>query len=255
MKAQELTLYRDLLGDIKARVRQAQHRAALSANAEMIRLYWDIGCLIAARQEREGWGAGVIPRLATDLKNELPEQKGFSERNLKYMIRFAREYGVPPLVPQAAAPLVQQRAALSRSPKNPTMTIVQQPAAQSLFPLDIILGLPWFHHVVLFEKIKDLPTRLWYARQTLDQGWSRDTLRVQIKQRAHERQGGAVTNFASTLPEVHASIAQGLLKDPYLFAKVDQLMTLMDVLETQLAASRATAANLLDALVAELTAA
>ena len=34
----ELTLYRDLLGDIKARVRAAQHQAALSANAEMIRL-------------------------------------------------------------------------------------------------------------------------------------------------------------------------------------------------------------------------
>lgn len=60
MKARELADYRDLLGDIKARVRQAQHRAALSANAEMIRLYWDIGCLIAARQEREGWKAGGL---------------------------------------------------------------------------------------------------------------------------------------------------------------------------------------------------
>ena len=113
MKAQELAVYRDLLGDIKARVRQAQHRAALSANAEMIRLYWDIGRMIAARQEREGWGAGVIPRLAADLKNELPEQKGFSERNLKYMIRFAREYGVPPLVPQAAAQLREQARRVS----------------------------------------------------------------------------------------------------------------------------------------------
>jgi len=92
MKAQELADYRDLLGDIKARVRQAQHRAALSANAEMIRLYWDIGYLIAARQEREGWGAGVLPRLAIDLKNELPEEKGFSLRNLKLMVQFYRAY-------------------------------------------------------------------------------------------------------------------------------------------------------------------
>ena len=36
-------------------------------------------------------------------------------------------------------------------------------------------------------------------------------------------------------------------------AKVEQLMALVDALETQLAASRATAKNLLDALVAELT--
>ena len=54
MKKAELSLYRDLLGDIKGRVRQAQHRAALSANAEMIRLYWDIGRMIAARQEANG---------------------------------------------------------------------------------------------------------------------------------------------------------------------------------------------------------
>ncbi len=105
--------------------------------------------MIAARQEAEGWGAAVIPRLAADLKNALPEQKGFSERNLKYMMRFAREYGDPPALPVPASKLMQQ------------------PAAQLPFPPDLLLGLPWFHHVVLFEKIKDLPTRLWYSEQSL----------------------------------------------------------------------------------------
>jgi predicted nuclease of restriction endonuclease-like (RecB) superfamily len=75
----------------------------------------------------------------------------------------------------------------------------------------------WAHNVILIQKIKDLPTRLWYARQVIEHGWSRDSLMVQIKNRAHERQGGAVTNFSDTLPDVHASLAQGLLKDPYLF--------------------------------------
>ena len=69
MKEEELTFYRDLLGDIKTRVRVGQHRVALSANAEMIGMYWDIGRMIAARQKLEGWGTGVIPRLAADLKN------------------------------------------------------------------------------------------------------------------------------------------------------------------------------------------
>ena len=58
MKA-DLALYADLLGDIKSRIRQAQNRAALAANAELVRLYWDIGCLILARQQHEGWGAGA----------------------------------------------------------------------------------------------------------------------------------------------------------------------------------------------------
>ena len=214
----QLALYRDLLAEIKSRIRAAQNRAALSANAEMILLYWDIGRMIAVRQEREGWGAGVIPKLAVDLKNELPEEKGFSERNLKRMLRFFREY-------PAMAEKVPQPASLLQGDQNQSDGVVPQPAAQliqtpttaSTLPPNLLFGIPWFHHVILIEKIKDLPTRSWYARQTLEQGWSRDTLTLQIKNRAHERQGAAITNFTSTLPSIHASIAQGLLKDPYLF--------------------------------------
>ncbi len=217
MTSDELTLYRDLLGDIKHRVRQAQHRAALSANAEMILMYWDIGRMIAARQKQEGWGTGVIPRLAVDLKNELPEQKGFSVRNLKYMIRFHREYGDTSNAMGGQNAKVQLPAALLQSASAVMDIKVPQPAAQLALPMDVLLGIPWFHHVVLFEKVKDMPTRYWYARSAIEQGWSRDTLVAQIRSRAHERQGAAVTNFDKTLPSPHAEIAQSLLKDPYIF--------------------------------------
>ena len=96
----ELTFYRELLGEIKSRIRQAQIKAALSVNAEMIEMYWDIGRIIDERQQQEGWGARVIPRLARDIRNELPELKGFSERNIKRMLRFYREY--PGASPQAS---------------------------------------------------------------------------------------------------------------------------------------------------------
>jgi predicted nuclease of restriction endonuclease-like (RecB) superfamily len=217
MKNQELTFYRDLLGEIKIRIRQAQHRAALSANAEMILMYWDIGRLIAARQKQEGWGSGVIPRLATDLKNELPEQKGFSERNIGYMIRFAREYGAPPILQQPVAKIGAQSAPQLQPIYSEGDVILQPPVAKLPLPPEIIFQLAWAHHIILVEKLKDLPTRYWYARQALEQGWSRDTLTAQIKNRAHERQGTAITNFATTLPEVHVDLAQSLLKDPYLF--------------------------------------
>ena len=103
--------YSALLADIKQRVRHAQTQAMMAVNAELIRLYWDIGSLIHARQQQQGWGAGVIPRLAKDLHNELPEEKGFSERNIKRMLAFYREYPrlleadtakVPPPVAQIA---------------------------------------------------------------------------------------------------------------------------------------------------------
>jgi predicted nuclease of restriction endonuclease-like (RecB) superfamily len=162
----ELKLYRDLLADIKGRVRAAQHKAALSANAEMILMYWDIGRLIAARQEREGWGAGVIPRLAVDLKNELPEQKGFSARNIGYMIRFAREYGPPPILPPPAAKLGDQTLPPLEAASS-SAAIALHPAAPLAMPAPVLFGLPWFHHVILIEKTKDLPTRHWYARQAV----------------------------------------------------------------------------------------
>lgn len=215
-----LTLYSGLLVDIKIRIRQAQHKAALSANAEMILLYWDIGRMIASRQKKEGWGAGVIPRLALDLKAEIPTQKGFSERNIGRMIAFFRAY---PILPQPAANSGQQPITLLGNSGGETSQIMPQPAAQldhdapSIPPPGIAFGIPWFHHVILIEKIKDLPTRLWYARQVLELGWSRDTLTVQINNRAHERQGAAVSNFGTTLPQAHASLAQSMLKDPYIF--------------------------------------
>ncbi len=95
--------YPALLSDIKQRIQSAQTRAMLAVNAELIRLYWEIGQMLDARQKNEGWGAAVIPRLARDIRNELPEVKGFSERNIKRMLAFYREYRELPFVPQAVA--------------------------------------------------------------------------------------------------------------------------------------------------------
>ncbi len=71
----ELAFYGELLGEIKNRIRQAQIKAALSVNAEMIEMYWDIGRMIHERQQQEGWGARVIPRLARDIRNETTRSK------------------------------------------------------------------------------------------------------------------------------------------------------------------------------------
>lgn len=60
--------YPAFLSGLKARIREAQVRAALSVNREMILLYWEIGRDILQRQQGEGWGAKVIERLSADLK-------------------------------------------------------------------------------------------------------------------------------------------------------------------------------------------
>ena len=192
-----------LLSEVKQRIQLAQTRAVLAVNSELVRLYWDIGRIIDLRQKREGWGAAVIPRLAQELKNEMPELKGFSERNIGRMIAFYREYADPSaFLPQAAAKI--------SSPAK-----VPQPAAKSGTAL--LWAIPWFHHVVLMEKVKDIPTRYWYMEQALTNGWSRNVLTLQIEAQAHARHGKARSNFALTLPPHQSDLVQQTLKDPYIF--------------------------------------
>ena len=84
--------YAMLLAEVKERVRSAQYEAFKAVNKELVALYWDLGTLIAERQNREGWGKSVVERLANDLQNEFPGVKGFSVQNLWYMRQFYLEY-------------------------------------------------------------------------------------------------------------------------------------------------------------------
>ena len=205
-----------LLADVKGRIQAAQTRAVLAVNSELVRLYWDIGRIIDERQQQEGWGAAVIPRLALKLKNELPDLKGFSERNIKLMLAFYREYPNPGEFVQQA---VSQLPGASRSPQRVAKTLppakVQPPVAQ--LPAPIFWSVPWAHHVVIVQKIKDLATRRWYMEQTLANGWSLNILALQIGARAHARHGKAASNFAALLPAPQSDLAQQALKDPYVF--------------------------------------
>ena len=191
--------YAGLLADIKQRIRTAQLRTAMAGNASLLALYWEIGSVLAERQKEAGWGAAVLPRLAADLHNDLPEVKGFSARNLRLMIQFFDEY---PGFGAIWQPLV------AKLPTNADDSAIWQRA---------VAKLTWAHNIILIQKVKDLSTRLWYARQTLEHGWSRDVLSLQIQSRAHERQGKAITNFRRTLPPPQSDLASQLLKDPYFF--------------------------------------
>jgi len=87
--------YTAWLGDLKSRIQRARSQAALAVNQEMVRLYHHLGSEILARQDRQGWGAKVIDRLAADLRAAFPDMKGLSSSNLKYM-RFSPSYAPAP---------------------------------------------------------------------------------------------------------------------------------------------------------------
>jgi predicted nuclease of restriction endonuclease-like (RecB) superfamily len=221
--------YAAFLSDVKARIRAAQTSALLSANRELILLYWHVGRMISERQKALGWGAKVIDRLALDLKNELPEIKGFSARNMRRMRFFIEEYprldGVASrsqqreiadetFWPQPEAKLIGDQGNETKTRPQDAAEIVPQLAAQLA---EASLTLPWMHNALLMEKVKDLDARLWYMRETVAHGWSREALQRQIKRRAHERRGRAVTNFDRSLPAPQSDLAAQTLKDPYIF--------------------------------------
>jgi len=173
--------YAATLRDLKQRITGERLRVVMAANAGMVLLYWDIGQTILQRQTAEGWGAKVIDRLSADLRQAFPDMKGLSPRNLKYMRAFAETW--------------------------PDRAIVQGPLAQ----------ITWYHNLALLEKLHNPETRLWYARKTLENGWSQPILCLQIEGQAHERQGKALTNFSATLPPADSDMAAQVFKDPYLF--------------------------------------
>ena len=99
----------------------------------MLAAYWDIGKMINQRQQEEGWGKGVIPRLAIDLKNEISGIKGFSVRNIQMMIQFYIEYkDFAPITQRPVAQLENSESTIRQLPvaKLDNNPITQRPVAQ-----------------------------------------------------------------------------------------------------------------------------
>jgi hypothetical protein len=79
--SQDLTTtetYRELISSLKSRIQAAQIRAAATVNSQLIDLYWDIGRLIAQRQDASGWGDEIIAQIAQDLSRAFRTMKGVS---------------------------------------------------------------------------------------------------------------------------------------------------------------------------------
>lgn len=176
------TAYLGAISAIKARIAVAQSRAVLSANAEMLGLYWHIGQTIVQLQEAQGWGAAVVEQMAHDLRAAHPGITGFARTSLFAMRQFYVFL-------------------------SPRFAFVPQAVGQ----------MPWGHVRALMAKLKDVDLALWYAQACVQHGWSRDVLTWQMEQCLHLRQGAAPSNFDVTLPIAMSDLAQQTLKDPYIF--------------------------------------
>lgn len=174
--------YYNWIKELKSKIHAAQTKVALTINSQLLELYWEIGKDISERQENTEWGSKFIEQTAIELKNEFPEIRGFSRRNL-YAIRqwykfYSEKY---PFVPQSVAQI------------------------------------PWGHNRLIISKIKDIEEAEFYCNEIIKNGWDRDTLEIQIENRLFSNKGNATTNFPSTLPSHQSRLATEALKDPYNF--------------------------------------
>ena len=173
--------YKELLKDIKQRIRTAQYEALKAVNRELISLYWDIGKKIVEKQEGESWGKSVVENLAKDLQADFPGISGFSSQNLWRMKQFYENYA-----------------------KN-----------EKLSPLVREIG--WTHNIIILTRCKDDLEREFYIRMTRKMGWSKNILLHQIENRAYERTLLSQTNFDETMPDQIRDQAKLAVKDEYLF--------------------------------------
>lgn len=172
--------YLETIEQIKAEIKAAQYKAAVSVNKEMILLYHSIGEVINSHKV---WGDKFIDSLAKDIKLAFPNARGYSVRNLKYMAKFARTY--------------------------PDRQFVQTVSAQ----------IPWSHNVAILDKVKDPDQQVWYIKKTAENGWSHNVLIHQIESGLYQRQAIAekISNFESRLPSPQSELALQTMKDPYIF--------------------------------------
>ena len=173
--------YISFLDEIKRDIQTSRIKAHLAVNKELVLLYWRIGNEIIKRKAVQGWGSDVISLLSQDLKLAFPDMRGFGVRSLEYMQTLATVFS--------------------------DLELAQQ----------VVAEIPWGHITSILDKVKDKELKLWYIRKTIENGWSRNVLLLNIKSETHLKIGAAQTNFHTNLPKPQSDLAQELIKSEYNF--------------------------------------
>ncbi len=174
--------YSEWFEKLKIKIKTAQLKVAVSANSQLIELYWDLAKDIIEKQENAKWGDAILDQLSIDLRLSFPNISGFSRRNLYAIRQWYLLYSVEyKFVPQAVAQI------------------------------------PWGHNRLIISKTKNVVEAIFYCQATLRNGWNREMLELAMKDNYFFKKGKSITNFHDTLPHPQSELAQETLKNPYNF--------------------------------------
>ena len=177
--------YQNWIKVLKTRYRQSQIKAAIKVNSELIQFYWSLGRDIVKMKSEARWGSGFYDSLSKDLREMLPDSKGFSPRNLRATRQFYELF--------------------------PEDEIWQQVAAKMQL-------LPWGHMLLLLSKVNgNRDKAIFYIQKTNENNWSRSMLLNYLDSDLYERSGKAINNFKMTLPNAGNDLSNDFIKNPYNF--------------------------------------
>ena len=205
---------RSWVKELKQRYLSARLKAAVEANRTLLEYYWSLGRDIAAKQYANTYGSGFYKTLSHDLRSEMPEEKGFSENNIRYMCRFYQLYSQlfenpPQGVEDSCDTNLLQGVEDFETENRPQFAVDL---------LKEICSIPWFHQQRIIDKSKgDAKKALFFVRKVIENSWGRDMLLNFLSTDLYERQAKAITNFSKTLPALQSDLAQQTTKDPYVF--------------------------------------
>lgn len=172
--------YQLFLKEIKEKITSARIQASRMLNRQLIALYLEIGRSIVERQEKFGWGKGVVEQLSRDLAVEHAGFEGFSPDNLWRMRMLYLAY--------------KDNAKLAQ----------------------LVPELPWGHNILILQKVKDAQAKEYYISAGINFGWSRNVLLNQIKAGAYQLSLKRKDhNFVKALPAHLSEQAEESLKSVY----------------------------------------
>ena len=198
--------YKDALERIVDIVERARVRATQSANAELVRMYWNIGAELNAHAE---WGNKYIDSLSRDIRTAFPQIKGFSARSLKYMAKFNREVGIELCSNCCTIPWGHVMLLLDKTePGERREWYVEQTIENgwSRAVLDHQIDLKLYERQVLSGKVSNF-TRTLPAPEALKDPYIFNFITAKQGQQEHDIEEQMVTNVTNLLLELGTGFA------------------------------------------------
>ncbi|NPD82049.1 DUF1016 family protein [Prevotella sp. PINT] len=203
--------------DIKRRYYSAQIKAAIKVNIEKLRFNWSIGRDLVVRKAEEHWGTGVVEQLSFDLQEAFPNDKGFSSRNVWRMKQWYLYFSTL----EAKDKLSRLGAELGNAENELFVRLPQVGTELEDGDFPKVLGLvPWRHQIEIISKCKSLDEAVFYLKECVVRGWSRQALSNSLKAGLYGKQGKALTNSPKFLSESQSRLAQEITKENYDFSFV-----------------------------------